>query len=734
METEIEKIDVENPKVEDFEKEEKRKAFADRVEDSVKKEKRALVVRETAMSVLSPITSILSPWVGKHFGWLGAFILARQGTALGSEMKNLQEMQDYRVIGNKLFMEFAREADATMPEVERDVKKASKLKSSIQQVANESVSYIRSKTAVVGGIAGIAIATLGSTVPTLLGATSLGIGGVLSSLATVGGITAASAVASSLMVLPLLRKRREMNSKGRQEHIKEWSNVEANKDASLANPALKNSTNSSGKMFQKLEDAMQKEVGVIQRVTKGMRRIASFISIPSLVLTAGVGIACYLTGIKSVSGIGTIVMSANVLNNSLKQILYSRTSLKETSDSMYDHYQKFSHNKIYELQYGNTLAPENSNAIQLKNICYQLRETDPKSPNLGHRLPQPLIQSDRTITFTPGINILGGASGSGKSTLYRLFRHADDTTLGSVSYGQMNNGEFQGVKTTDMPRNEPYKHIAFAFQDIENDGQTALEIIQQGNPKLAEKHIAAAAELIDLPLYQETEEGIKPKMFDSMSGGEKKRVLFLQALLSPKRILVFDEPTSGVNEETADKMLALLNNDMVVVDGVPQKRTIIYTTHHADELRKFDLNNVVQAVDMAPISDEKKIASFIQEFGVGAHRLPTEMTSIKFRTGDEGKQDMEDYINMVRSRDPSDKKEALRQQQNAWLSIGIAIGATMSRNQEQEYTQQATQTQTEQMTQGINGRLTGLQPETTPAKKELDTRLLQQISGKNDTK
>ena len=113
--------------LEEREKEE----FSKRVERLVKKEKQALVRRETGMSLLSPFTSILAVMVAKGPAWLGAFITARQASEFGHELKNLQEMADYRIIGSKLFLEFAREADASMPEVERDVKKADKLKSNI---------------------------------------------------------------------------------------------------------------------------------------------------------------------------------------------------------------------------------------------------------------------------------------------------------------------------------------------------------------------------------------------------------------------------------------------------------------------------------------------------------------------------------------------------------------------------------------------------------------------------
>ena len=502
------------------------------------------------------------------------------------------------------------------------------------------------------------------------------------------------------MSLSIAKKRRRFMAVHNKYLNSRWRTVDKAKYAALANPALKSATNSGDKMFQKLEHAVNRETTAFSRAIKTLRRAMQRLSFTSLAVNAGVLGACFATGMD-IATLATVFMGTNVLNSSIVRVLDAHYRLKETSDTMNEQYQKFRHNRIYDLSYGNTRAPEQTNAIRLQNICYCHRYNGSDMERIGMRGDIPVLQSDQTITFAPGINVLGGASGSGKSTLYKLLRHADDLTYGSIRYGIADQGTFTGVQTTAMPRDETHRHIAFCFQEIENDGQTGIEMIRQSNPYMPVEHIEAIASQLELGLYKDTPKGREPKLYRELSGGEKKRVLFLQAYVSPKRILVFDEPTSGVDEATATKMIEMLNRDCLTIDGHKQKRTIIYTTHHPEELRKL---NVAQVVDLAPISDAAKIEAFVQKHGMT--RLPSAITVYPFSTDKE----KDDYILLASSRHAKSRGDSSGISDNVSTFISMSIAARIEREK------------------ADNDKAP------TPTFKSSDISFLRRLAGKDDTK
>ena len=656
------------------EKIEESKAFAKRIENMVRKEKKKLVWRETVSSILSSLTTIVAPWSGQNLGFLAGYAGIRDASDYEREAKMYEQDIDYRRINNKMFQEFAHEADTTMPEIEREAKDATFLKGCIDKLASESVRYIRSKTQMTGGWFGTGISMMAMTIPSLFNATTAGLSGALGSLATAGVISACAVATSLGMSISSAKLRRRFMALHNKHLNTRWSRVDKAKHAVLANPALKSATDSSDRMFQKLNMAVQQEETAFGRALHTLMSTFKKIKWTTVLVNVGVLSACKYIGMD-IATAAPLFMGINVMNGSLIKILDAHYRLKETSDSMNDQYQKFRHNRIYDILHGRERPQNQCNAIQLDHPCYCHRYKGHDTKRVGMRSDIPVIQSDKTIIFKPGINVLGGSSGSGKSTLYKLLRHADDLTYGSISYGTMDGDRFTGIPTTKMPRGEVYKHIAFCFQEIEKDGQTGVEMIQQVNPYMPVEHIEAIASQLNLGLYKETPSGREAKQFSELSGGEKKRVLFLQAYLSPKQILVFDEPTSGVDEATAGKMIEMLNHDCLEIDGKKQKRTIIYTTHHPEELRKLNVN---QVVDLAPMDDEKKIAAFIQKHGVT--RLPSQITVHPFSTPEE----KDKYILLASSRNTESRGSNTEISDNVNKFISMSIAARLEREAENE--------------------------------------------------
>jgi len=66
-----------------------------------------------------------------------------------------------------------------------------------------------------------------------------------------------------------------------------------------------------------------------------------------------------------------------------------------------------------------------------------------------------------------------------------------------------------------------------------------------------------------------------------LSGGQRQRVALARALVAGTPILVLDEPTSGSDEATVERLVQELI-------AIAEERTLLYVTHRLDELTSFD--------------------------------------------------------------------------------------------------------------------------------------------------
>lgn len=81
--------------------------------------------------------------------------------------------------------------------------------------------------------------------------------------------------------------------------------------------------------------------------------------------------------------------------------------------------------------------------------------------------------------------------------------------------------------------------------------------------------------------------------FGELSGGQRQRVLIARALAQDARILLLDEPLSGVDQPSGERILALL--DELRDDG----RAVLVSTHDIEQARRFDLVLCVRGEQVA---------------------------------------------------------------------------------------------------------------------------------------
>ena len=173
-----------------------------------------------------------------------------------------------------------------------------------------------------------------------------------------------------------------------------------------------------------------------------------------------------------------------------------------------------------------------------------------------------------------------GKSGSGKSTLLSLLAALDNPTSGKILF----EGEDIQEKGDSYHRKH---HISLVFQNYNLiDYLTPLENIRLVNPT-ATKEI-----LLQLGL----EESHVNRNVLKLSGGQQQRVAIARSLVSEAPIILADEPTGNLDEQTAGEII-----DVLKALAKERQKCVIVVTHSKEvanaadtilELRETKLHEV----------------------------------------------------------------------------------------------------------------------------------------------
>lgn len=173
-----------------------------------------------------------------------------------------------------------------------------------------------------------------------------------------------------------------------------------------------------------------------------------------------------------------------------------------------------------------------------------------------------------------------GKSGSGKSTLLSMLGALDIPSSGSIEVDNVDIAKLSAGQQTDYRA----KKIGFVFQQYNLiPNLSALENVMLalefgGMP--AKQRKARAIELLDEVGIEPEEQLRKPTR---LSGGQQQRVSIARALANKPSIVLADEPTGNLDEETGKKIFSLLHSL-----SRKENTTIIAVTHDMDIAGKTD--------------------------------------------------------------------------------------------------------------------------------------------------
>lgn len=157
-----------------------------------------------------------------------------------------------------------------------------------------------------------------------------------------------------------------------------------------------------------------------------------------------------------------------------------------------------------------------------------------------------------------------GPSGCGKTTLLSLLGGLDSPLEGQILF------EGQDIETTGLATHRK-NNIAFIFQ--------SYNLIDYLTPK---ENVALTSKLLPQPVLERvglTEEESKRNVL-KLSGGQQQRVAIARALASDAKIILADEPTGNLDEDTAAEITAILK------ECAHQMNKCVVIVTHSNELAK----------------------------------------------------------------------------------------------------------------------------------------------------
>lgn len=185
------------------------------------------------------------------------------------------------------------------------------------------------------------------------------------------------------------------------------------------------------------------------------------------------------------------------------------------------------------------------------------------------------IIRDLNLTVNEGefISILG-RSGSGKSTLLNIMGLLDKADGGKIfidgkEVESLSESEKDKIKNSMIGFVFQFHYLLPEFSALENVMLPAL-ISKNRSKEEIEKEARHLLELVGL----ENRVTHKPSQ---LSGGEKQRVAIARALINNPKILLADEPTGNLDEETSEVIFKILKDI-----NKKNNQTIIVVTHSRD--------------------------------------------------------------------------------------------------------------------------------------------------------
>ena len=160
-----------------------------------------------------------------------------------------------------------------------------------------------------------------------------------------------------------------------------------------------------------------------------------------------------------------------------------------------------------------------------------------------------------------------GPNGSGKTTLLDVLAGLVNPTRGSV--------EVEGRLAYVLQRHDVHRWMPLTVAEVMGMGRYRSTGLLRPLRRSDRAAIAVAADRLEVG-------GLMRRQFGRLSGGQRQRVRVAQALVQEPTVLLMDEPITGLDLASQQRIL------QIVAEETAEGSTVVLSTHHLEEARRCD--------------------------------------------------------------------------------------------------------------------------------------------------
>lgn len=327
-----------------------------------------------------------------------------------------------------------------------------------------------------------------------------------------------------------------------------------------------------------LERLSQESAAYCRSNHRAIALSSAFVPLIRIVILAGFTAILLFGGMEVISGklsVGTY----SVLVFLTQRLLWPLTSLGQTLDL----YQRAmaSTQRVLDLLDTPIAIHSGERALPIHSIQGEIR-----FEGVGFAYAsRSQILHNLSLTIPAGKTIaIVGSTGSGKSTLVKLLLRLYEIQAGTIY--------LDGIDIREIYLGDLRRSLGLVSQEVFLFHGTVRENIAYGSPDATEAEIVRAAQIaeahefiVQLPQGYKTIVGERGQ---KLSGGQRQRLSIARAILKDPPILILDEATSAVDNDTEAAIVRSL-------EKITQNRTTIAIAHRLSTIRHADWIYVMEA-------------------------------------------------------------------------------------------------------------------------------------------
>lgn len=216
----------------------------------------------------------------------------------------------------------------------------------------------------------------------------------------------------------------------------------------------------------------------------------------------------------------------------------------------------------------------------MKNIVLELKDISKEYKTKAEVLN--ILKDINFVLHESDFVSIVGKSGSGKTTLLNILGLLDKPTSGEIyiDEAKVDNKKAEKIRNSKIGYIFQFHHLLNEFTVLENVMLPAM--INKIDKKIIEEKAKELLSLVELS----DRLNHKPSQ---LSGGEKQRVAIARSLINDPQIILADEPTGNLDNDTSNTI-----NSLFLKINKERKKAIIIVTHSTELANMADIRYIMK--------------------------------------------------------------------------------------------------------------------------------------------